>query len=361
MKRLIIPCAMAAMLLAVVSCTGPSRSAHSTAGPASYLANGKSEVIFIQWHRTSAGHVRGTLTVGNLGGAAPAASVSANSAPFTGTVHGTSVSLTFAHGLFLHSRARGQLSGSTLTLVVPHADGALHRTTFTRSGRSGYDSAVAALRRTAQHENLLAGGADGHSSANGRAEQHNTQADLAALYQASSLAPQAKLTADVDHFARDTATARSRLAAERHHASGDNRYCAATLTVAGDSRGVSGAVLAVVGDRESLTADVTTIRMDIRSAGADLRRLSRAGLAGPTAAPGLIATAKASMAQAIARANSYIDQVNAISNQARVIANRMAAGKCSGPGQTALTPPVGHIKLGTGGSPRPAIDRTTRE
>jgi hypothetical protein len=58
----------------------------------------------------------------------------------------------------------------------------------------------------------------------------------------------------------------------------------------------------------------------------------------------VIATAKASMTQATASANSYIDQVNATTNQARVVANRMATGKCSGPGQTAPTPPVGHIK-----------------
>lgn len=344
MKRFLVPCAMAAMLLAMVSCAGSARPAGLTDGPAAYLANGKSEIAFIQWRTTTAGHVRGTLTADNVGGATPAASLSVNSVPFTGTVRGTSVNLTFAHGLFLQSHASGRLTGSSLTLAVPHADGAIHRTTFTRSSRSSYNSAVAALRRSAQYENLQAARADSHPSANGKAVQHNTQMDLAGLYRASSLAPQAKLTDDVDHFARDTATARSRLAAEKQDASGYNHYCAAALTVAGDSRGVNGAALAAVGDSESLTADITVIRTDIRVADADLGRLSRAGLPRPTSAPALIASAKASMAQAIASANSDIDQINVISNQARVIANRMATGKCSGPGQTALTPPVGHIR-----------------
>jgi hypothetical protein len=168
--------------------------------------------------------------------------------------------------------------------------------------------------------------------------------DLASLYQASSLAPQAKLTKDVNHFASDTATARSRLAKEKQDASLDNRYCAATSTVVGDSQGVHGSVLAVHGDIESLAADTTAIRMDIRSVNADLRRESKAGVSGPTSAPALIATAKSSMAQAIASANSYIGQVNVINNQASVVANHIATGKCSGPGQSAPTPPIGQIK-----------------
>jgi hypothetical protein len=344
MKRFIVRCTTAAMLLALVSCAGSASSAHSARGHATYLANNKSEIAFVQWQNTTGGHARGTLTVDSIGGAAPAASLSVNSVPFTGTVHGTSVDLTFAHGLFLQGHALGRLTGSSLTLAVPHADGAIHRMTFTQASRSSYNSAVAALRRSAQHENLLAAGADIHPSANSRADQHNTQMDLTSLYQASSLAPQAKLTHDVDRFARDTATARSRLATEKHDASGDNHYCAATLTVVGDSRGVNGALLSAVGDSESLTADITAIQIDIRAADADLRRLSRAGLPGPTSAPALIATAKVSMARAIASANSQIDQMNGINNQARVMANRMATGKCSAPGQTALTPPVGHIK-----------------
>lgn len=344
MKRFIVPCTTAAMLLAVAGCTGSASSAHSAPGSAAYLANSKSEIAFIQWRTTAGGHVRGTLTAANIGGAAPAASLSVNSVPFTGTVHGTSVNLTFAHRLFLQGNAYGKLTGSSLTLAVPGADGAIHRTTFSQSSRSSYNRAVVALRRNAQHENLLASRASSHPSANGRALLHNTQLDLAALYQASSLAPQAKLTQDVDHFASDTAAARSRLAKEKQDATGDNHYCAAASTVVGDARGVNGALLGIVGDSESLTADITAIRMDIRTADADLRRLSRAGLSAPRSAPALIAAAKASMAQAMASANSYIDQANAVNNQARVLANRMATGKCSGPGQTALTPPVGHIK-----------------
>lgn len=335
---------MTAMLFAVVSCTGSGKSADSAGGAATYLANNKSQITFIQWRTTRGGHVEGTLTADNIGGAAPAASLSVNSVPFTGIVRGSSVNLTFAHGLFLQRQAHGRLTGSSLTLAVPHADGAVHVTTFTQSSRSSYNRAVAALRRSAQHQNLLAGGAGSHPSANSRALQHNTQMDFAALYQDSSLAPQAKLTQDVDHFASDTATARSRLAKEKQDASGDNHYCAAASTAVGDSRGVNGALLAAVGDSESLTADLNAIRLGIRATGTDMRRLSKAGLPEPTSAAALIANAKASMAQAIASANSYIDQLNAINNQARVTANRMATGKCSSPGQAPLTQPVGHIK-----------------
>jgi hypothetical protein len=344
MKRFLVPCMTAGLLLALVSCTGSASSNHSADGPAAFLANDKSEIAFVQWRSTAHGRVEGTLSADNIGGAAPSASVSMNSVPFTGTVHGTSVNLIFAHSLFLQSHANGTLAGGSLTLAVPYADGTVHRTTFTEATRSRYNKAVAQLRDGAQQENTQATQSDSQPSANGKADQHNTQMDLASLYQASSLAPQAKLTRDLNSFARDTATARSRLATEKQDASGDNRYCAATLTVAGDSRGVNGTLLSVVGASESLTADIAAIQMDIHTTDADLRRLGRAGLTAPTAAPALIANAKASMAQATANANSYIDQSNAINNQARVLANRMATGKCSGPGQAPVAAPVARIR-----------------
>ncbi len=343
MKRFVLPCTAAAMLLAAAGCSGSAGSV-SSPGRVSYLANGKSEVAFIRWRTVRAGQVRGTLMTDTIGGAPPSASVLVTSVPFTGAVHGTSVSLTFSRVLFLHGDAEGRLTGSGLTLAVPDADGTSQHTTFTQASRSGYARAVAALSSTAAHENLLAARAGSGPSANSRAQQRTTQLDLAALYQASSLAPRGKLAADVESFARDAATARARLAAEKQNASGDNHYCAATATVVGDSRGVSGAVLAVTGASESLTADLTAIRMDIHTADADLRRLSRAGLPAPASAPALIATADTSMAQAIASANSYIDQVNAIGNQARLLANRMATGTCSGAGQAPVTAPVAHVK-----------------
>ncbi|HUB42107.1 MAG TPA: hypothetical protein VMA72_24930 [Streptosporangiaceae bacterium] len=344
MKRCIVACTAAAMLVAVASCSGSTSSAHSADGPATYLAKNKSEVALIQWRITTGGHVRGTLTADHIGGAAPAASVAVNSVPFTGTVHGTSVNLTFVHGLFLHNSAYGRMSGSSLTLAVPHVDGAIHTSTFTRSSNSGYDRAVAALRSSAQQENAAAAQAGSHPSANSRAVQHNTQTDLTSLYQAASLAPQAKLTNDVNRFARDAATARSRLATEKQAASSDNRYCTAASTAVGISHGVNGAALSALGDSQALTAEITAIRMDIRTAGADQRRMSRAGMPAPTSAPALIATARSSMAHAIASANSYIDQINATNTQARVVADRMATGKCSSAGQATLTPPVAHIK-----------------
>ncbi len=133
MKRILVPCMTAALLLAVVSCTGSASSNHSADGPAAFLAKDKSEIAFIQWRATDHGHVQGTLAADNIGGAAPSASLSMNSVPFTGTVHGTSVNLTFAHDLFLQSHASGRLAGSSLTLAVPYADGTVHKATFTEA------------------------------------------------------------------------------------------------------------------------------------------------------------------------------------------------------------------------------------
>jgi hypothetical protein len=59
---------------------------------------------------------------------------------------------------------------------------------------------------------------------------------------------------------------------------------------------------------------------------------------------GVIASARVSLAQAIAKANSYIDQANAIDAQAHTIANRMTTRKCSSARSGAVARPVPHIK-----------------
>ena len=73
MKRLIVAFATAAMLFSGAGCTESATPAHSADGPAAYLESNKSELAYIQWRITPGGHVQGTLTADNIGGAAPAA------------------------------------------------------------------------------------------------------------------------------------------------------------------------------------------------------------------------------------------------------------------------------------------------
>jgi hypothetical protein len=345
MKRLIIAGTAAATLLAATSCAG-SRSSGQPGGsgrpgdPASYLAVSDSKVAFIQWRATSKGHMHGTITEGNVGASAPAETLSVSSVPFTGTRSGSSVTLTFAGLYFLQTRTQGRLSGSTLTAGVPQSDGTVKQATFSQSDEASYNRAIANLRNRIRQANQLAAQ---QQPANGQAAQ-GAQSALAALYKDSSLASGGRLAGGLAHFTHSVQTAQSDLAAEKQDASGSNGYCVAAYRASGDAQTVDGGLLAVQGDVQAIMADIAIIHADIATANAHLRHLSKAGLAAPSSAYGVIADAKVSLTQAITKANSYIDQMNAIDAQAHSIANDMATRRCSGARSGATTHPIAHIK-----------------
>lgn len=334
----------AVMLLAIVSCGGSSGSTSSD-GPTSYLAASNSKVAFIHWQASSHGHLRGTITYRNAGGSAPAEKMSVSSVPFTGTIRGSSVRLTFGALYFLHTDADGILSGSRLTLHLPGSDGAIRQVTFSQSDVTSYHSAIAALRRSVGHANQLAAQQQGQQAqpAKTQAEQ-GAQHSLRALYNDSSLAAGGKLAGSVTRFADDIQTAKSDLATEKHDASGAKGYCKAAFTVSGDSQSVDGDLAAVQGDAKSLMADISIVRADIATVEANLRHLGKAGLPTHSSAATVIASARVNLKQAIAAGNSYIDQINAIDAQAHSIANKMATGSCSGAKSGSSTMPVSHIK-----------------
>jgi hypothetical protein len=345
MKRLIIAGTAAATLLAAASCAG-SRSPGGPGGsgrsgdPASYLTVSNSKVAFIQWRATSKGRLHGTITEGNVGANPPAETLSVSSAAFTGTRSGSSVTLTFAVLYFLQSRAQGRLSGSRLAVQVPQSDGTIQQATFTQSDKASYNRAIAKLRNRIRHANQLAAQ---QQPANAQAAQA-AQSALSALYKDSSLASGGRLAGGLAHFPHSIQTAQSDLATEKQDASGSNGYCVAAFRAAGDAQTVDGGLLAVQGDVQAMMADISIIQADIATANADRQHLSKAGLAPPSSAYGVIANAKVSLTQAIAKANFYIDQTNAIDAQAHSIANHMATRSCSGARSGATTRPIPHIK-----------------
>jgi hypothetical protein len=345
MKRLIIAGTAAATLLAVASCAG-SRSSGGPGGsgrpgdPASYLAASDSNVAFIQWRATSKGRLHGTITEGNVGANPPAETLSVSSVPFIGTRSGSSVTLTFADLYFLQTRAQGRLNGGTLTAGVPQSDGTIKQATFTQSDEASYNRAIAKLRDRIRHTNQLAAQ---QQPANAQAAR-GAQSALAALYKDSSLASGGRLAGGLARFAHSIQIAQSDLATEKQDASGSNGYCVAAYRAAGAAQTVDGGLLAMQGDVQAMMADIAIIQADIATANAHLRHLSKAGLAAPSPADGVIANAKVGLAQAIAKANSYIDQMNAIDAQAHSIADDMATRRCSSARSGATTHPIAHIK-----------------
>jgi len=329
------------MLLAAASCSGSGEQR----GPASYLAVSNSKVAFIHWRIASNGHLHGTITENGIDGSAPAQRLSTSSERFSGTMRGKSVTLTFASMYFLHTGAHGALSDGELTMRVPQSDGAIRQVKFSESDKAGYDRAIAALHRRIRHANLLAA----KQRARNRERptyveaERSAQMALSKLNRDSSVASGGVLADGLARFAHDIHAARAHLATAKKDASRSNKYCRAAFSVAGGAKAVDGALESVQGDVLSLRADILVIRHDVAMASALLRHLNKAGATVPKSSTSVIASANVKSKQAIARANSYIDQINAIDARARSMAHKMAMGHCSGAQYGSSVRPIPHI------------------
>jgi hypothetical protein len=322
----------------IAACGGPSTQA-------GYLAANGFNVDFITWEPTSGSNVQGTLTVASVSGTVPRERVSTHTHPFTGTIHGNSVTLTFSGGSPARARIHGTLTGSALTLQAPHAKGAIHQGTLAASDTSDYDAAVALLDRGIQHANSFAG-----TQRQARARRHApperaAQIDVAALQQDASLASLSNFGTDLSSFASDIQRADSDLATEQQDVAGGNSYCRLSDMVAGNAQSVHGDFKAVQGDVKAMTPDLSTVWRDIAAVQGDMRTLSDRGLPAPSGADPMaaIATARANISQAITQANGYIDHMNADYAQAYSFAYGQAKGSCLGHGPGIQASPIPHI------------------
>jgi hypothetical protein len=311
-----------------------------------YLAVYGFNVDFIQWEPTSGSNVQGTLTVASVSGAVPQERVFTNPHPFTGTVHGNSVTLTFS-GFPARARIHGTLAGGALTLRVPHAKGVIHQGTLTASDTSDYDAAVAVLSRGIQHANSFA---EAQRQARNRrwhaSPEKSARIDVAALQQDASLASLSNLGTDLSGFASDIQRADYDLATEEQDVAGSNSYCRVTDTVAGNAQAVHGVFKSVQGDVKAMTPDLATVGRDIATVEGDMQTLSDKRLPAPSGADPMaaIATARADISHAITQANGYIDHMNADYAQAYSFAYGQAKDSCLGHGPGIQAAPVPHIR-----------------
>lgn len=128
-------------------------------GPAAYVRTSAGEVIIIQWQQSSSGRLQGTFIEDRESGSPPSLAISPSSAPFTGNVNGSSVSMTFTGYLGASASIVGTLNGNTLTLQIPQTGGTIQQDTFSASSVSSFNTAVAALRSRIHHVNALAAAA----------------------------------------------------------------------------------------------------------------------------------------------------------------------------------------------------------
>src|SRR5258706_14274588 len=242
--------------LTLAACSGSSRQA-------SYLAVKGSNVNFIQWEPSSGSSVHGTVTVASVAGTVPRERLSRNTHRFTGTMHGSSVTLTVS-GSRAKAKIHGTLNAGALTIQVPQAKGDIQPRTLTRSDTSSYNAAVAELNRRIQHANSLAERAQGQArKRHGQASpEMSLRVDVATLQQDASSAS-GTFGGDLSSFGSDIQRAGSDLAAEKLAAAGSHKDCNTTNTVAGKAQAVQGVLKAVKRHGKDLTFQPPTVQRDI--------------------------------------------------------------------------------------------------
>jgi len=146
----------------------------SSPGPATFLNATSSEVVFIQWQNQTGHSVQGMMTDDTLSGTAPDETVSAQRASFTGTINGSSVSLTF-NALFTSGMVYGAMDSTSLTLQIPQTSGQFRPSTLIAANVTSYNNAVARLHALATRDDQTA--AKHQAEAKQQAQSRQAQAD----------------------------------------------------------------------------------------------------------------------------------------------------------------------------------------
>jgi hypothetical protein len=339
-KAFLIPPALLAAAIGLAACGGSS-------GPQTYLAHGASDVVLVQWQPGSSGSgIQGTITADTISGTPPSESVSVNSAPFTGTINGSAVTLDINGGFLVGTKTlNATLDGSTLTIGTLSSGGTIQESSLQQSDTSAYNQDVAALHKSVSQANTQALAAQQAQAQ----QQANTQAEQTAQNDLSTLGGADSFRRDLNALSSDVSQTNSDLAAEKTAAAkgpnADGGGCYnleenvdydATENVDYDATDDLGYDL-----QENLKPDISTVRSDIATLKTDLVTLNAAALPAPAGAAAAITAAHQAIQQAIASANADIDQVNADVSEAYSIGNGMATSSCTGPGATPA--PIGHI------------------
>jgi hypothetical protein len=302
----------------------------------------------VQYQPDSSGSgISGTLTAVTITGTAPNESVPVNSAPFTGTINGSAVTLNLAGFLGATAPVYDTLNGGSLTIsALNSGTGSIGAGTFQSSVTSSYNAAVAALHSTVGKDHVAAVAARQqaqHQQANAQAALtvHN---DLSTLQSAVNFASDlSSLSNDVNQTNTDLGKVKSGAAAGPN---ADGGYC---YNLTGN---VHYDVIGVVDyditgpfshDLNTLTTGMGNAPVRYLHAAERPASLSAVGLPAPAGASDGITAAQQAVKEAISAADADIDQVNADDASACAVASGIATGSCAGQGPGSPPSPVRHI------------------
>lgn len=278
--------------------------------------------------------------------------LTADSASLSGTISGSSVTLTFSHGF--GSTVSGQLIGNTLSLSIPQTDGTLQVEVYQPGTTADYNADVQVVQaRAAQLQDEAASNAsvaseESASSAAAAAvqqqpadDQQSAQSVIASLTQDANFdSDLSSLAGDVKQTAEDLIQTRS----DAKAGGGDNCVNASS-TVYNDAATTlyNDAQTSLFNDLNSLTRDIAATQMDVDDVHSADQQLSADGIPVAADSASSINAAQGAISAAKGPANNDIDKVNAAVKTAYAIADGIATGPCFGMGPGQPPTPIPHI------------------
>ncbi len=334
--------------------TAASSSSATTAPPvgSGYVATGSDFVDFIQWNDND-GKLTGTAQSVTTSGQTPNMTTAGNSINVTGTISGSSISLSFNYGTLTF----GTLSGGSFTLDFPQSDGSLAPVTFTSASATRFDQDLASLKgqvaqsnqaevnaqNLAKQEQTINGDATAVANDIGNISGAASQANSDAHGVQSSLGGEATELSDTQSAEAQVATE-----AQAGPDGSGTDVCGDAEDVGGDAQDVAGDAQDLEGSAESVTNDVASIHGDVSQLNTDFATFQsdQAGLPSysPPSPPTqdqvsqAAAGGSASAASVVTTTNGYIAQANAdVTTAYQYAAEAYQAGNC-GPAPTAPQP-----------------------
>lgn len=250
-----------AMLAAIVFLAGCGGS--SSSGPATFVSRTASEVATISWTDDGSGHLTGSLQTATPNSAGTGELLTSVSVPFTGTLHADQISVVVGGQLGATATWTGALSGDTVTLTIPQADGTLAPAIFSRGTVADYNAAVSKFQEQVTQSRSAAAAAA--ASAARDAASAEAAAALAAVGDRASAAVDA-LEAGIaappsfDAFTADMTTLKQDLATTLTHAATATAEGRSSDTACGDASTAQGDASTVEGDQSTIEGDAADVQ-----------------------------------------------------------------------------------------------------
>jgi len=315
-----------------------------------YLATGTGYVMFIQWDDTN-GQLSGSVQAVQSSGQPPDETTSSATVPVTGTISGSTLSLSFNQSPLQF----GTLSNNSFTINFPESDGTLTGVVFTSSSAASYNHAVAQLNNTVTAANKTAEEQDAiahveHQIAKAAA---TVSSDISSngFFTSGLVQEESNLANDVEAIPAALQTESNDLATTyaeeqkvatkaQQYPNGDyGAVCADARGVEADARGVEADARGVEADANSVESNISSVRGGISRLNSDFVTFQsdEAKLPGyqPRGAPtqqqvsSAINDANSAIASAISTTNGYIDRANAeVTTAYGYAAKAYQVGKC---------------------------------